>query len=435
MRVMLSAFGLAHDIRSDVRGGDFKYDRNSFFYNAPPFFPTHQDCTVDITPFILYDTVVVNRAWVEGEKLEWASSTILSKANISKLADAGILEIRDYKESTLAHFDALEAITENDLVNPEKWRSSVAAGARSWLEYLRRIRENILRVKSAQPLIADAVSFLYGMYFHRVCYFFHPHQLDGESPITQTYGHSITDAEAIPLEEFKWLVEGYLLHVNNNLLLAREFDAGIFDWFDYSPFYRAKAGSDPTDALDYTDTISVGERALSFYIPLPRVGSVRELLKLRDSAKGLREYIQGRSVQDSGADQSVLLRALADIEHVKSRIEYYMRIVSFFTALPAMVPLLGPLLDRAATEAARRYTETKLLSPYRWHSSLLDYSRLCPSGPLYAGGCVRKIPEEHLVPILGRTGQCFAYTKSGRRCRNLARRGTTYCHMHDQKKA
>ena len=63
---MLAAFGLANDLREQAKGKDPFYFRNSFFYSAPPFFPTHQNCTVDVTPFILYDTIVVNKSWIEG---------------------------------------------------------------------------------------------------------------------------------------------------------------------------------------------------------------------------------------------------------------------------------------------------------------------------------------------------------------------------------
>ena len=183
-------------------------------------------------------------------------------------------------------------------------------------------------------------------------------------------------------------------------------------------------GEKADEPLDCSKTISTGRRALSFYVPLAKLRSVAELMQMRDAAKGLREYIQSRATGDAGADDATLLRVLADIESSRRKVEYYMRVVSFFAGLVGIVPLAGPLFDKVVTATAKTYAENKFFAPYRWHFSLLDYSHVYSGRPLFTGTRMLTIPRREPESCRPSPRSVWAYTKGHRPCQKQAVRGT-----------
>src|SRR5207302_989061 len=59
----------------------------------------------------------------------------------------------------------------------------------------------------------------------------------------------------IPDKELRLVLQSYLLNINNNLLLSREYSVGVLDWFDFEPFYVNKLMLDKAQLVSDTSTI------------------------------------------------------------------------------------------------------------------------------------------------------------------------------------
>ncbi len=174
MKAMLTSFGLAQDAYWQSKGEDPYVRNNSLFYGSPPFFPTHTDCNVDLTPFILYDKVVIDQGLLDEEdKYGFRKGSILEKDILRELDKNEVVEPRKFKEDTENHLSLLEQITTKDIVSQSSaWMSAVHKSALRWNTYLKRTQSVIGLLAKTQPLVERPLSMLASMYCHRLCHYF-----------------------------------------------------------------------------------------------------------------------------------------------------------------------------------------------------------------------------------------------------------------------
>lgn len=435
------------------------------FYNQPPFFRTHTDLIVDITPLILYDRIIINKSWVDlfGKEL-WGllfhySSLIYN--DIKELIKSGIIELRDYASDTRNNLSLLKKITDNDLADLSLWIDALKQSALRWQEYA----QNRRLIPKSEPTIN--LNHLYGQFFHYTTHGGLVEELDFELSVNNLS----TDA-------LRELILNYLLNVNNNLLLSREYTAGFFDWFDYEPFYTRKLMRS-IGLFSDTSTILQAGTLLSYYLPLEQITSVRRLLQVRDKAKGLREYLEAKQQGDTGADEKTLVKILLEIERAQGKIASYQKIASYFTLPISLIPSVGPFIGKVVEDVADWQIKRKFLKDYKWHFSLLEFAENVSSNhdrntrfrrlsrnfrtlwPIQqsehvedsllkkvevsefpdfselsmtnAGNSFRQ-EDQYLSTDtsskLGDVQQCRATTKIGKRCRNYARPGSKFCRVH-----
>lgn len=429
MEIMLSSFGLAQEIYWGSKGQKLNEDFNMIFYDAPPFLPTYHDFLMDITPFILYDKIIINKSLISGSKGLWNrlfTKSILQSENIGELIQKGIIEPRDYVSDTTNHLELLETITHSDLAQEGLWRRAVRDSNWQWLTYLDRTKDNLNKIKKLQPLTGQypASSKRTKQYMRFSAHEIGRHHLPHEHYLPNHHSYMFRQG----MHE---VIQGYLLSINNNLLLSREYSAAVFDWFDYEPFYVTKLMLNTAEQPSVTSTILRGGTILSFYLPIERIASVQDLMRTRDKAKGLREYIEAKAMDDRGADEKILLKILLEIERAQRKVAYYQKISSYFTLPLSLIPLAGPFVEKITREVVDRQIEKKILNDYRWHFSLLDYASLQDNVSELAEKHSNVLAAEDYYASFDHIQQCESATKTGRRCRNIARPGMKYCWLHE----
>lgn len=414
---MLASFGVAEDTYRKSKGEDTYLERASFFYNAPPFSPNYHDLVLDITPFILYDKVYINKAWLD-HKGSWGktvgANSIMDDPKLAELIRHGIIEPHDYEADTLRHIHILEAITQNDISNLDLWREAIRKSFLSWQEYLFRMRSALKKTAQLEPFgeVFKSQPFFNIAKPYRLPHVFLLHaQVDhltlSESELLQ----AILDFDSISDKELRYVLESYLLNINNNLLLSRAYSVGVLDWFDFEPFYINKLMLDKTQLASDTSTVtssqSPGGAILSYYLPLERINSVQDLLQAREKAKGLREYLDAKQMGDSGADERTLLKILweieQDISQAQKKVEHYQKIASYFTLPISLIPLAGPFIEKITKEIVDWQIEKKFMEDYRWHFSLLDMRSKFNKTTLMAENKLEIFPTATRPSSLGKT--------------------------------
>lgn len=423
MDIMLASFGLGEKVYWESRAEKPPLEDNIFFRYAPPFLPSARSFVVDVSPFILYDKVIVNKSWIDGKE-EWQQyrtiNPLLRRENISELSRLGIIEIRDYVSDSISHLDLLELITKHNLSNLDLWREVLKFSLGSWLDYMFKMLQIMPRLLDHQilndnPLIRRVRNLQ--AHSSRYYSFFSKEEIN-------------ENIENLPIDDFRRLAQSYLLNVNNSLLLSREYFAGIFDWFDYEPFYRTKLMIGKVGQPSAISTVSLGGTILSYYLPIERIDSIQELVRARDKARGLREYIESKQWEQS-ANERTLLKILLDIQQAQKKTEYYQKISSYFTVFLTIIPIFGSVIERYVRGAVDWQIEKRYLGDYKWHFSLLDYTSIDFDKSALFNQRQEVLPPEIFPDVFDNFEECQAKTKVGRKCRNKAKLGSRYCWVHE----
>src|SRR6266516_380694 len=414
MDIMLASFGVAQDMYWKSKGKDLSL-QNNFFYDAPPFSRSPHNLVIDVTPFILYDKIIINKTWTEqksGLKEKIFSTSVLNSETVSELVRKGIVELRDYASDTNNHLYLLEKMTDHDLANASSWNNILKKSSTSWQEYIFRMYDIFRENGTSFPQTRTAL------------------YTEARNSLT----HSAYPFKAGDSHIWPEIIRDYLLSINNSLLLSREYSIGLFDWFDYEPFYSAKIMWSVMGSTSTIPTTSQAGTILSFYLPLENISSIAELMHIRDKAKGLREYLDAKQHNDEGADEITLSQILHEIDHAQKKIERFQKISSYFTTPLSLipVPLVGSLLEKAVSDFVDWGIKKKLLEKYKWHFSLLDYAKNRYDTHTLPQPSLHTLLGEKLLEEKNDFSQCEGFTKKGQRCQNKAVSKSKYCHVHNK---
>lgn len=317
---------------------------------------------LDITPFILYDNVVMDStsyAWLvnEGGKLPltqaWATEESISI--LEGLREKGILILKDYSEILEKPQQAtiLRAMMYLDINDPwmtQAWLASI----QTWIEFL---ESGIGTSEENDQYLENIISQLQII-------------LDRAS----------RGVAGSPGDSWYWMyLADCLSDVNCALLVSRVLDMPFLDWNDYRPFYQYKFFR-ALRQLDKQKDLESLRKLFDVFVPRLNVRHVEEILALREDRrfKAVREL--ARTTRPEDINDDLVRQAISDVLRMKDKAQGFSKVVSLVTIPIGFIPIWGDPLQILVQEVAEQIYRKYLEKEYIWQCFFVDlYTKYTPS--------------------------------------------------------
>jgi hypothetical protein len=326
----------------------------------------------DYVPLLLADKLVMDKISVDFIKSSGLPAHSRLREAINVMTGEGVLEAPiDGAAIIQRHQQELNLCNQAELGSPVAWRPEVRAAIEGWKEPGARLAGCNGNAHKESQLIPFGIWLLgkrHGMQFTQS-------ELQRIESILSDQKTSFTADEDATLRE---VVSAYVTVVHQNLLLAREANAAVFDGANLQPLYHQKLlksclipGADlPVQTQRSLDKM---RQLFSLAIPSYAPRDVAEFVALhKDSRRAhLRELILEASASDRALDAAFFEKVQQDYVLATRSAE---RVRNIFWLVTRPLALFPPthLALLAVEKAADMAIEHQKLKAHQWHLFLVE---------------------------------------------------------------
>lgn len=359
MKTILTSFGIAKESDPDP-----EYD--SPFRKMPPMRAINNILMPDFAALLLSDKVILDEQTFDALQEPQISSFAQTAETIKLLYSEGFIELANYAPILKANETLLKKMLENDFEVLEQWTLPLRESLTTWKAFLKNIKirdENeydILFGENPSALIHDTAL----------------PTLQGNIAIIDVFEATKKHKKAESHQLLKRVLSDYLSYVNANILLANNFEAGLHDWADFSPFYRKKFLYSGKEGVEIETHSSEIQKLFTISFPEFNIRNPRTLIKaLQDKRiSELRQLVQDAVDGKVSFDESFARHVFKDGLGVEREISKYRNIISYLTTPLDFIPWVGAIAPKIVEEISEHIVEQNMKKKYRWFYMLSDIS-------------------------------------------------------------
>jgi hypothetical protein len=353
-------------------------DSAGIFYEMPPIVMPAGDTPFlpDPTSFILSEAVLMDGQ--SYERLTTMAHPLYSTvaAFFKEARAAQLIELVDFETTLRPHISRLDEMLVQDLQHPQ-WSRVLLESTVIWSKLTQHASPplqnsfSISHLRDSIPVRCEPDHV--NVHLARMA--------DGAS---QDFSHlwSIVDKyqeAGATNNSAQWLVDRvtrYLAYTNANMLLAQEHRAGIYDWADFTPFYREKV-SPALNGIGQPQELNRAplQALFEFFAPSVIFDSPKDLIKLlRDKRiEDLRRICARAAEGKVFFDQEYALRTMMEVFKIERRISALKSKISWLTLPLSFAGHLSHILHKPLEEAMSHTVENELRKPFNWFFLIRDF--------------------------------------------------------------
>lgn len=389
MRILLTSFGISESLfrTEDSFPGAFRLspeDRpwahvhgvsvnRSLFDRMPPvdmrsipnlFLP-------DYASLLLAEQILMDQE--SFRSLQSAAHPLFSKLAdaLGALHEAGHITLVDYQGALQRDRELLENMLELDMRILDEWVPPLRESLEKWRGFARNAERLLGEAEIAESghyggtdanLLHWTINFADG-----VC-------SDSDRLLAEALNSSRNRRKRKYRDVLRSTLRPYLRYVNCNLVLARQFSAGLHDWSDFLPFYHRKfapVGQRTAGLESHTAELL---RLFSVAIPQFTISDTKQLLRVIEDKRvqELRKVVSEAVAGKVTFDEEYARQTFCEVLRISEGSQRWRRIVSYLTIPIGQIPWAGPLLQKTVEEAAGKLIDRHLERDYQWFYLLSD---------------------------------------------------------------
>lgn len=171
------------------------------------------------------------------------------------------------------------------------------------------------------------------------------------------------------------VVQDYLDYVNTNLLLSQKLGAGIQDWEDFLPFYRAKARITPDQESGIKEQALI-KQLFSVAFPQYRHWTPKSLVSAITDRRivELRAMVRSTVAEGGEFNAEFAQATLAEVLSIEENVGRLKNIASYATMPLGFIPVIGTPIEKLADLAIGKVIETKSRSRIPWFYVISEHA-------------------------------------------------------------
>ena len=269
----------------------------------------------------------------------------------------GFLELMDYGSVLDRNGGLLQRMTDNDLRSIDQWMESLRDSLQTWETFRNRIPGKLAG--------ADPDEQTYAI-----------HVLNNTLGTVRIFAREYDDLKSDDSyrERMSETLRSYLRYVNANLILSKEFEAGLHDWEDYLPFYRQKFLAVGQESLGTVAQAEASHQLFDIAFPELAIQTPEHLLRILEHKRvsELRALIDEAARGDTVFDEKFARSVFREIIGAERKAARERRVLGYLTVPIGFIPLVGNFAQLLLEEAVGTILERKLTKKYRWFYMLSD---------------------------------------------------------------
>ncbi|MBN1126935.1 MAG: hypothetical protein JXA82_18175 [Sedimentisphaerales bacterium] len=393
MNMLFSAFG------RDYRTPRLPTESNHIFYGMPPV-QLVRDApwfTPDYSAFILADKVIMDGVFFD---------RLISKPHLLyKMAaeffgsakKEGFIELVDFEATIDNHRELIDSMMERDLRSIEPWIPVLQESIQIWRNIIANSSKEIQEMLMLDNHAFDHISYIKnGLGHFSDCRTNHEHYSDfrlstghfPDLPVSQIYDISLDNAleysskrrKASIRNALQERIAAYLAYVNANIILSARYQAPIYDWSDFTPFYRDKFLGVGQLSNTIESEVKQLRHLFTLFFPRIQIDSSKRFFKILRNKRiaSLRKLCRSAVENNTVFDDEFAKRTLAEVFKIDQKVSAHMRKVSWLTLPLGAIPYAGTFVQKALEESIGAYVTKKDRKPYDWFFVMSDLVEVTP---------------------------------------------------------
>jgi len=375
---MLTSFGVEHSLLSES-------GHETMFQHMPPvsFRRINETFMPDFELLLLCDSIVMDEASFDRLVHRSVPAYLRVSETFQALRSEGRVELKDFSSTLRDHVELLDRMIEHDLKSLDQWVKPLSESLNLWMHFLQRSMK-LIRIDREGWRDQFPFRGVRPDEIHLTNFIVHEAHSTAALYLDETEDSSMLVYEALESSEkrkrrkyrgaLRDVLRSYLTYVDANLILSHQFDVGLHDWLDLTPFYATKflsvgQGEDPV-----VESKTQLERLFTVPFPDLALHNTRALIKALNDKRieDLRRLVAEAVAGHVQFDDEFAKAVLRDVFRSSERAKHWRSVIGYATLPIGLIPWVGTPVQKIVEESVSIPIERKLKQTHRWFYMLSE---------------------------------------------------------------